>query len=79
MNYRLLYFASLADRAGCAGETFDSMATDPVALYAEVAARHGFNMARERVRVAINGRFSDWTQALQSGDEVVFLPPVSGG
>ena len=79
MNYRLLYFASLADRAGCAGETLDSMATDPVALYAEVAARHGFNMARERVRVAINGRFSDWSQPLEPGDEVVFLPPVSGG
>lgn len=79
MSYRLLYFASLADRAGCPGETLDSTATDAVALYAEVAARHGFGMARERVRVAINGRFADWSQPLEPGDEVVFLPPVSGG
>jgi sulfur-carrier protein len=79
MTYRLLYFASLADRAGCSAETLDSNAGDPGALYAEVAARHGFAMARERVRVAINGRFAAWEQALQPGDEIVFLPPVSGG
>ena len=79
MSYRLLYFASLADRAGCSGETIDSIAPDPAALYDEVAARHGFVLARARVRVAINGRFADWRQSLEPGDEVVFLPPVSGG
>lgn len=79
MSYRLLYFASLADRAGCTTETLDSNARDAVALYAEVAARHGFGLARERVRVAINGRFAGWDQALQPGDEIVFVPPVSGG
>lgn len=79
MKVRLLYFASLADRAGCDGETLESAATDPAALYAEVAARHGFAFARERLRVAVNGSFVAWTQALADGDEVVFVPPVSGG
>lgn len=79
MNYRLLYFASLADRAGCAGEERTSVAASPRELYAEVAAAHGFAFAPERLRVAVNGAFVDWEHALATGDEVVFIPPVSGG
>lgn len=79
MNYRLLYFASLADRAGCAEEWRASDARTPLALYAEVAAAHAFTLARERLRVAVNGAFVDWDHGLADRDEVVFLPPVSGG
>ena len=79
MTYRLLYFASLADRAGRAEENVDSAATDPATLYAEVSARHGFVISRERLRVAVNGTLVDWQHRLQLGDEIVFLPPVSGG
>ena len=32
-----------------------------------------------RLRVAVNGALADWRHALRDGDEVVFLPPVSGG
>lgn len=78
-HYRLLYFASLRDRAGCDGETFASNATQPRDLYAQLAQRHGFSLAPERLRVAVNGEFADWGSALHDGDEVVFLPPVSGG
>jgi molybdopterin converting factor small subunit len=31
------------------------------------------------LRVAINGEFADWTQPLNAGDAVVFVPPVAGG
>lgn len=79
MTYRLLYFASLADRAGRAEETRDSAARTPRELYAEVAAAYGFGFAVERLRVAVNGAFVDWGHALGDRDEVVFLPPVSGG
>lgn len=79
MNYRLLYFASLADRAGCAEERRESGARTPRELYAEVAAAHGFTLPGERLRVAVNGAFVDWDHALADRDEVVFLPPVSGG
>lgn len=79
MNYRLLYFASLADAAGRAQETVASDARDVRALYAELAARHGFGFAPERLRVAVNGTFTDWDHRLADNDEVVFLPPVSGG
>lgn len=79
MTYRLLYFASLCDAAGCAEETIASDARDVRALYAELAARHGFTFTPERLRVAVNGAFTDWTHRLTDHDEVVFLPPVSGG
>lgn len=79
MKYRLLYFASLCDAAGCAEEVVASEAADPRALYAELAARHGFTFATDRLRVAVNGAFTDWNHRLADNDEVVFLPPVSGG
>ncbi|WP_257388981.1 MoaD/ThiS family protein [Tahibacter caeni] len=79
MQYRLLYFASLRDRTGCAAESLVSTAADPRALYAQVAERHGLSLPPERLRVAVNGEFAGWDRSLRDGDEVVFLPPVSGG
>ena len=52
MTYRLLYFASMADAAGIAEESRASAASTPDALYAEVAAAHGFAIAREHEAAA---------------------------
>ncbi|HKE47205.1 MAG TPA: MoaD/ThiS family protein [Rhodanobacteraceae bacterium] len=79
MKIRLLYFASLADRAGRTEEIRDTVATNPRDLYAEIAREHGFAFAPERLRVAVNDALVGWDHALADGDEVVFLPPVSGG
>ena len=79
MNYTLLYFASLRDAAGCAREDVASDAADPRTLYGELASRHGFRMPLDRLRVSINGSFSTVDCQLCDGDEVAFLPPVSGG
>ena len=79
MKIKLLYFASLADRAGRSEESIDTSAASPRALYADVAKTHGFTFAPERLRVAVNGALVAWDRALADGDEVVFLPPVSGG
>jgi molybdopterin converting factor subunit 1 len=79
MNYRLLYFASLADRTGCSEETLESEALNAATLYEEVRVHHALQMKRDRLRVAVNGRFVDWNHSLGNGDEVAFLPPVSGG
>lgn len=79
LTYRLLYFASLRDRTGRDSEVVASMARDPRALYAEISLQHGLTLATERLRVAVNGEFAEWDSALCDGDEIVFLPPVSGG
>ena len=75
----VLYFASLRDAAGVAGEPVDSAATDLRGLYGELRARHGFALPLERLRVAVDGAFARWDDDLRDGMEVVFIPPVSGG
>ena len=45
MKVKLLYFASLADHAGCSGELRETAATNPRDLYAEVASAHAFALA----------------------------------
>ena len=76
---RLRYFAVLRESAGRAEETVDTRAATPAALYAELAARHRFTLARGQLKVAVNSAFADWDRTLGDGDEVVFIPPVAGG
>lgn len=79
MNLRVLYFASLRDAAGASEEQVRTDAADAAGLYAELQARHGFALPRERLRVAIDGAFAQWSDALRDGSEIAFIPPVSGG
>ncbi|KRA52449.1 molybdopterin synthase sulfur carrier subunit [Pseudoxanthomonas sp. Root65] len=75
----LLYFASLRERAGIASETISTTAADLSGLYEEVQARHGFTWPREHLRVAVDGEFARWGDAVRAGSEIAFIPPVSGG
>ncbi len=78
-SLNVLYFASLRDAAGLASERVDSAASSLRGLYAELDARHRFGWPVERLRVAVDGAFVRWDDALRDGSEVVFIPPVSGG
>ena len=75
----VLYFASLRDAAGVASEAVETDASDLRALYVELQARHGFTLPVDRLRVAVDGAFARWEEALHEGSEVAFIPPVSGG
>ena len=79
MQVRVLYFASLRDAAGIAGEALETQAPDLRALYAQLQARHGFALPVARLRVAVDGAFADWDAAPVQGSEIAFIPPVSGG
>ena len=79
MNYRVLYFASLRDAAGRDAESVASDTQDARELYAQRQREYGFAMSAERLRVAVNGEFAAWNRPLSDGDEIAFLPPVSGG
>ena len=79
MRVRVLYFASLRDAAGCSEEMLDVSTVSIAQLYDDARARHGFAFPRERLRVAIDGAFSNWNAALHDGAEIAFIPPVSGG
>ena len=79
MQIDVLYFATLRDASGCAGERVDTAAIDVAALYGELRARHGFALAPESLRAAMDGAFVSWHAPLREGAEIAFLPPVSGG
>ena len=86
---RVLFFASLREAVGMDAWThsFDC-ADSPLGLSALLAALKsalgpdGYAaLTAENVRIAINQEFVDGAAqvALEPGDEVAFLPPVTGG
>jgi molybdopterin-guanine dinucleotide biosynthesis protein A len=79
VKLRIQYFALMREQAGRSEETLETTAATPAELYGELATRHGFTLAREQLKVAVNSEFSDWSRRLAAGDDVVFLPPVAGG
>lgn len=79
MRVRLLYFASLRDAAGCQFEELEFTHATLASIYDQARAKHGFSLPRERLRVACNGAFARWDDAAGDGDEIAFIPPVSGG
>lgn len=76
---RLEYFALLREQRGLAAETVETAAATARDLYRELSAAHGFTLAAERVKVAINNEFAPWDRPLAANDTVVFIPPVAGG
>lgn len=74
----VLYFASLRDAAGRDSEPVDC-GGDLRTLYEGLRERHGFALPAERLRVAVDGAFADWSRVPGDGSEVAFIPPVSGG
>jgi molybdopterin synthase sulfur carrier subunit len=79
MRVRVLYFASLRDEAGREDETLEVASGSFAQVYEAARVRHGFSLPRERLRVARNGAFAEWDEAANDGDEIAFIPPVSGG
>ena len=75
----VLYFASLRDAAGCASETIETSDRTLRALYTSLSSRHHFGLSSERLRVAVDGAFSNWDVEPHEGAEIAFIPPVSGG
>ena len=75
----LRYFALLREQRGIEEERIDTDAGTAEELYSFLARAHGFTLAADRIRVAINDRFEDNATPLRDGDTVVFIPPVAGG
>ena len=77
---RVRFFARLRELAGVETE---ALQVKPGAVlsdvYENLRQRHNALPARDSVRAALNQEFADWTTAVTDGDEVAFIPPVSGG
>ena len=79
MQLKIQYYALMREQAGRSEETLETAAATPADLYSELAARYGFTLPREQLKVAVNSEFSDWSRKLAANDAVVFIPPVAGG
>ncbi len=81
MRIKVLYFATLRDRAGLRSEELEvPQGTSVGALKDWLAQRHGkLAPALPSALVAVNHEYAFPEKLLQEGDEVAFFPPVSGG
>lgn len=78
---RVRLFARLRELAGVETETIDLPAPATLADVYEAFRRFhpALDPDRASVRAALNQEFADWGAEVSDGDEVAFIPPVSGG
>lgn len=79
MKIKILYFAQLADLAGKQEEYRTLSDSSPATLYATLRQEYNFPHAFKELQVAINHQLSAHQSSLSEGDEVAFLPPMTGG
>src|SRR3984893_19499159 len=81
MHVRVLFFGRLKDIVGKSEENAE---LSEGARVEDLFARYGRSFPelaqfRSSVVASVNQEFAEWRVQLSSGDEVAFLPPVSGG
>jgi molybdopterin converting factor subunit 1 len=81
MRVTVRLFARLREVAGTGEISFEAGDGATVAdLWRDLAFRyHGLDRFGRSVSPAVNGEFARYDTVLADGDEVAFLPPVSGG
>ena len=73
-------FARLREQAGTDCELVELTGATVADVYRELRVRHPALEADLRfIRPARNQAFAEWDEAVADGDEVAFIPPVSGG
>ena len=81
IRIRVLFFGRLKEIAGRAEDAVELAEGAPIeSVFAQYAGRYP-ELSRYRCSLVAsrNQEFAAWTAPLQEGDEVGFLPPVSGG
>ena len=79
MKIRVRYFAMLRDAAGTGVEEVEGDFRTAAALWDHLCASHEFPLGPDDLRVSVNAAYAPFTTILADGDEVAFIPPVSGG
>jgi molybdopterin synthase sulfur carrier subunit len=81
VRVKVLFFGRLKELAGRSEDVAEiSEASTIEQLFALYAARNpGLAKFRSSLVASRNQEFAAWDTPLRSGDEVAFLPPVSGG
>ena len=78
---RVRFFARLREQAGAEMEALEVPPGSTLAdVYDNMRRKHpALEPDRVAVRGAINQEFANWDAVVSQGDEVAFIPPVSGG
>ena len=81
MGIRVLFFASLAGIAGGRERQVESAeVTDVISVFNKFAAEFpAMEGHRTTVLFSVNSEFARPDTPVRDGDEIAFLPPVSGG
>jgi len=77
---RVRFFARLRELTGSELENVTAPAHAKVFdIYQAMRVVHTSLPSYKEVRAAVNQEFADWQDPVADGDEVAFIPPVSGG
>jgi molybdopterin synthase sulfur carrier subunit len=78
---RIRLFAGLREQAGWAEQHWPLTAGTASPPYTPATAWDALQLpgSINNVRIAINHQFADPRTPLRAGDELAFLPPISGG
>ena len=81
---KVLFFAQLAEQAGCAALEVDHCAGLTARslidrLESKVDAAAIETLRHDAVLLSVNQKLADWDDMLNDGDEIGLLPPFSGG
>lgn len=79
MTIKILFFAQFADLAGKTEESRPLTLPHPESLYEQLKQEYGFPHPFKQIQVAINHQLSAHNTPLSDGDEIAFLPPMTGG
>ena len=80
IRVRVRFFARLRELVGVEVMPVETPAGSRVTdVYEAMRVAYPSLPPRESVRAALNQEFADWAATVAEGDEVAFIPPVSGG
>jgi molybdopterin converting factor subunit 1 len=81
MRVRVLFFGQLKEIVGAAEQEAELSDGARVQDLFERYGRRFPELAefRSSIAASVNQEYAEWRAQLKSGDEVAFLPPVSGG
>ena len=80
IGVKVRFFARLRELAGTESEALQIAPGSTVGdVYATLRERHSSLPEPGGVRGALNAEFAEWSARVGAGDEVAFIPPVSGG
>lgn len=79
-HVNIRYFAIFRELAGRESESLPLGDYETAGkLFKDLAQKYNFPLKTSDIRVAINDEFESFETKLNADDQVVFIPPVSGG